>query len=224
MTTIQTNLSNIQQKIPANVTLVAVSKTKPASDISEAYLQVQRIFGENKALEMRDKHELLPKDIQWHFIGHLQTNKIKYIAPFVSLIHSVDSFKLLQEINKAAQKCNRKIACLLQFYIADEDTKFGFDEAEVEEMLESEAFQELKNIEICGVMGMATYTDNEEQIRTEFKHLKSNFERLKVSYFKDSAKFSIISMGMTDDFQIAIEEGSTMVRVGSAIFGTRNYL
>jgi pyridoxal phosphate enzyme (YggS family) len=224
MTTIQTNLDTICKQIPSNVTLVAVSKTKPIEYLLEAYNVGQRIFGENKALEARDKYDMLPKDIQWHFIGHLQTNKIKYIAPFISLIHSVDSLNLLIEINKAAAKNNRIIPCLLQFYIAKEESKFGFDDAEVEEMLKSEVFASLKNVEIRGVMGMATFTDDESIIRREFQLLKAAFDRLKSGFFHNSETFSEISMGMTDDFKIAIEEGSTMVRVGSAIFGSRQYL
>lgn len=223
MTLTQTNLASIKQQIPANVTLVAVSKTKPIEQLKEAYDAGQRVFGENKALELRDKHEALPKDIQWHFIGHLQTNKIKYIAPFVSLIHSVDSFKLLNEIDKIGKKTDRIIPCLLQFYIAEEESKFGFDMKEAEQMLNSTEFNELKNIEIHGVMGMATYTDNKEQIKKEFKHLSTIFHKLKEEYFSNNINFKELSMGMTDDFELAIEEGSTMVRVGSAIFGNRIY-
>lgn len=223
MTITQTNLLQIRQQIPSQVTLVAVSKTKPMPLLMEVYEVGQRIFGENKALEMRDKHEALPKDIQWHFIGHLQTNKIKYIAPFVALIHSVDSFKLLQEIDKAAKKCERVIPCLLQFYIAEEETKFGFDLDEVNVMLNSTEFLELNSIEIAGVMGMATYTDDQKQIAKEFKQLTSIFHLLKDQYFSHQSNFKEISMGMTEDFPLAINEGSTMVRVGSAIFGSRNY-
>lgn len=223
MTITQTNLLQIRQQIPSQVTLVAVSKTKPMPLLIEVYEVGQRIFGENKALEMRDKQEALPKDIEWHFIGHLQTNKIKYIAPFVALIHSVDSFKLLQEIDKAAKKCERVIPCLLQFYIAEEETKFGFDLDEVNVMLNSTEFLELNNIEIAGVMGMATYTDDQKQIAKEFKQLTSIFHLLKDQYFSHQPNFKEISMGMTEDFPLAINEGSTMVRVGSAIFGSRNY-
>lgn len=220
---IQENLNKIRNTIPLNVTLVAVSKTKPVTDLQEAYDAGQRIFGENKALEMRDKHQQLPKDIQWHFIGHLQTNKIKYIAPFVTLIHSIDSASLLEAVNKEAAKNNRIIDCLLQFHIAQEETKFGLDMKEATTLLESESFKNLKNINICGVMGMATFTDDNEQIRNEFKTLKNIFNTLKDSYFKDSEVFKEISMGMSDDYPIAIEEGATLVRVGSKIFGVRNY-
>ncbi len=223
MTLTQSNLANVKQQIPANVSLVAVSKTKPIEQLKEAYDAGQRIFGENKALELRDKHEALPKDIQWHFIGHLQTNKIKYIAPFVSLIHSIDSFKLLNEIDKIGKKIDRVIPCLLQFYIAEEESKFGFDMEEAQQMLNSTEFIELKNIEIHGVMGMATYTDNKEQIKKEFNHLSKIFSQLKATHFSNNINFKELSMGMTDDFELAIEEGSTMVRVGSAIFGNRIY-
>jgi pyridoxal phosphate enzyme (YggS family) len=223
MTITQTNLLQIRQQLPAHVTLVAVSKTKPIPQLIEAYEAGQRIFGENKALEVRDKYEAMPKDIQWHFIGHLQTNKIKYIAPFVSLIHSVDSFKLLLEIDKAAKKCNRIIPCLLQFYIAEEETKFGFDLEEAIQMLRSPEFKDLQHVEIAGVMGMATFTDNRVQIVKEFRHLSDNFHTLKNTYFAGQSSFKEISMGMTDDFDLAIAEGSTLVRVGSAIFGNRIY-
>jgi PLP dependent protein len=223
MTITQTNLLQIRQQLPAHVTLVAVSKTKPIPQLMEAYEAGQRIFGENKALEVRDKHEAMPKDIQWHFIGHLQTNKIKYIAPFVSLIHSIDSFKLLLEIDKAAEKCDRTIPCLLQFYIAEEETKFGFDLDEVIQMINSPEFKALHHVEIAGVMGMATYTNDNNQIIKEFRHLNSIFHELKGKHFANHPNFKDISMGMTDDFDLAIGEGSTMVRVGSAIFGDRVY-
>lgn len=209
--------------VPSDVTLIAVSKTKPVSDLQEAYDAGQRIFGENKALEMRDKYQELPKDIQWHFIGHLQTNKIKYIAPFVTLIHSIDSLSLLEAVNKEALKNDRVIDCLLQFHIAQEDTKFGLDIDEAKQLLESENYKNQKNIRIVGVMGMATFTDEVTQIRNEFKTLKDIFDFLKVNYFKDNDSFKEISMGMSDDYLIAIEEGATMVRVGSKIFGARNY-
>lgn len=220
---IQENLNKVRATIPSNVTLIAVSKTKPIADLQEAYDAGQRIFGENKALEMRDKHQELPKDIQWHFIGHLQTNKIKYIAPFVTLIHSIDSASLLEAVNKEAVKNNRIIDCLLQFHIAQEDTKFGLDVEEAINMLNSDNFKNLKNINIVGVMGMATFTDDVNQVRSEFKSLKNIFDTLKDSYFKDNDSFKQISMGMSDDYSIAIEEGATMVRVGSKIFGARNY-
>ena len=220
---IQENLNIVRATVPSNVTLIAVSKTKPVSDLQEAYDAGQRIFGENKALEMRDKHQVLPADIQWHFIGHLQTNKIKYIAPFVTLIHAIDSLSLLEAVNKEAAKNDRIIDCLLQFHIAQEETKFGLDIEEAKSLLESESFKNLKNINICGVMGMATFTDNAAQVRNEFKNLKNIFETLKENYFKDNGSFKEISMGMSDDYPIAIEEGATMVRVGSKIFGARNY-
>lgn len=213
----------ILQEIPENVTLIAVSKTKPASDIETLYQLGQRVFGENKAQELKEKYEILPKDIQWHFIGHLQTNKIKYIAPFVSMIHSIDSFKLLQEINRIAKNHNRVIPCLLQFHIAEEESKFGFDFHECEAMLQDPQFATLKNIQIAGVMGMATFTDNQEQVRQEFHHLKDIFQQLKSNYFSDNKEFKEISMGMTDDYPIAIAEGSTLIRIGSAIFGERQY-
>ena len=220
---IKENLDIVRATVPSDVTLIAVSKTKPVSDLQEAYEAGQRIFGENKALEMRDKHQALPDDIQWHFIGHLQTNKIKYIAPFVTLIHAIDSLSLLEAVNKEAAKNNRIIDCLLQFHIAQEETKFGLDMDEARAMLESESFKSLININICGVMGMATFTDDAAQVRDEFKSLKNIFETLKENYFKGNESFKEISMGMSDDYPIAIEEGATMVRVGSKIFGARNY-
>ena len=220
---IQENLNIVRATVPSNVTLIAVSKTKPVSDLQEAYDAGQCIFGENKALEMRDKHQVLPDDIQWHFIGHLQTNKIKYIAPFVTLIHAIDSLSLLEAVNKEAVKNNRVIDCLLQFHIAQEDTKFGLDMEEAKTLLESDSFKDLKNVNIVGVMGMATFTDDSAQVRTEFKNLKNIFDTLKENYFADKDSFKEISMGMSDDYPIAIEEGATMVRVGSKIFGARNY-
>lgn len=220
---IQENLNIVRATVPSNVTLIAVSKTKPVSDLQEAYDAGQRIFGENKALEMRDKHQVLPEDIKWHFIGHLQTNKIKYIAPFVTLIHAIDSLSLLEAVNKEAVKNNRVIDCLLQFHIAQEDTKFGLDIEEAKALLESDSFKDLKNVNIVGVMGMATFTDDAAQVRNEFKNLKNIFDTLKENYFADKDSFKEISMGMSDDYPIAIEEGATMVRVGSKIFGARNY-
>ena len=217
------NLEKIRQTVPEGVTLVAVSKTKPVEDLQAAYDAGQRVFGENHALEMRDKHEALPKDIQWHFIGHLQTNKIKYIIPFVSLIHSVDSPKLLHEINKEATKKGRKVDCLLQFHIATEETKFGLDYDEASAMLRSDDYKAMQNINIAGVMGMATNTDDMALVRSEFRNLKGIFEQLKADFFADKQDFAQISMGMSGDYPIAIEEGSTLVRVGSAIFGARNY-
>ena len=220
---IKENLNIVRATVPSDVTLIAVSKTKPVSDLQEAYDAGQRIFVENKALEIRDKHQALPDDIQWHFIGHLQTNKIKYIAPFVTLIHAIDSLSLLEAVNKEAAKNNRVINCLLQFHIAQEETKFGLDMEEARAMLESESYKNLNNINICGVMGMATFTDDAAQVRDEFKSLKNIFETLKENYFKGNDSFKEISMGMSDDYPIAIEEGATMVRVGSKIFGARNY-
>ncbi|MBQ21479.1 MAG: YggS family pyridoxal phosphate-dependent enzyme [Flavobacteriales bacterium] len=220
------NLQQIKASIPEHVTLVAVSKTKSNEAILEAYQTGQRIFGENKVQELTEKYESLPKDIEWHMIGHLQSNKVKYIAPFVSLIHGVDSFKLLKEINKRAAQNERVINCLLQIHIAEEDTKFGFDEKEVIELIKSEAFQDLKNIKIVGLMGMATFTDDENQIRKEFKGLKNLFDKLLTLSTQGTLstfKLSTLSMGMSGDYQLAIEEGSTMIRVGSSIFGERNY-
>ena len=222
-TMIKENLESIRLTLPDSVTLVAVSKTKPVSDLQEAYDAGQRIFGENHALEMRDKHEVLPQDIQWHFIGHLQTNKIKYIIPFVKLIHSIDSANLLEVVNKEAKKHDRVVDCLLQFHIAMEETKFGLDLDEARQLLDSEAYKQMQNIRICGVMGMATFTDDEVEVRKEFKHLKDIFDILKKDYFADQSWFKEISMGMSDDYPIAVEEGATFVRVGSKIFGARNY-
>ena len=220
---IKENLEKIRKTLPESVTLVAVSKTKPIGDVQEAYDAGQRIFGENHALEMRDKHEALPPDIRWHFIGHLQTNKIKYIIPFVTLIHSIDSANLLEAVNKEAKKHDRVVDCLLQFHIAQEETKFGLDMDEARQLLESETFQQMQNVCVCGVMGMATFTDDETEIRKEFKHLKMVFDTLKEEYFADQPRFKEISMGMSDDYPIAVEEGATLVRVGSKIFGARNY-
>lgn len=216
-------ITKLQSELPKDVTLVAVSKTKPVEDLQEAYNAGQRVFGENKVQELTDKYELLPKDIQWHFIGHLQSNKVKYMAPFVSLIHAVDSFKLLKEIDKQAQKNNRVISCLLQFHIADESSKFGLSLDEAQNLLSSNEFIELQNISIVGVMGMATFTDDTEQIRDEFRTLENYFHVIKSHFFKYNDAFKEISMGMSGDYQIAIEEGSTMIRLGSSIFGERNY-
>ena len=218
---IKENLEKIKSEIPDSVKLVAVSKTKPAEMIMEAYEAGHRIFGENKAQELAQKYQLLPKDIEWHFIGHMQTNKVKYIAPFVSLIHSVDSVKLMKEINKQAVKNKRVIDCLLQFHIAEESTKFGLNFEESEELIA--ALNEFKNIRFTGVMGMATYTDDKEQIHREFRQLHDYFDRLKEKYFSDKEYFKEISMGMSGDYKIAIEEGSTLVRLGTVIFGARNY-
>ena len=215
------NLLEIKSSLPDNVTLVAVSKTKPISDLMEAYDTGQRIFGENKIQEMAEKWEAMPKDIQWHMIGHVQTNKVKFMAPFVSLIHGVDSLKLLVEINKQAQKNNRIINCLLQIHIAEEETKFGLDENELNEILASKTFQEMKNIRIVGLMGMATFTENQEQIKKEFTHLKSIFDYLITKPKVQNLEPKTLSMGMSGDYQLAIECGSTMVRIGSSIFGGR---
>lgn len=215
-------LKNIQSEIPKNVTLVAVSKTKPVEDLQEAYDAGHRVFGENKVQELTEKQALLPKDIEWHFIGHLQSNKVKYIAPFVSMIHAVDSFKLLKEVNKQAKKNDRVVSCLLQFHIAEEASKFGLDLEEAQNMLSSDEFIELQNISIAGVMGMATFTDNQEQVRDEFRTLENYFNVLKSHFFKYNDAFEHLSMGMSGDYKIAIEEGSTMIRVGSSIFGSRN--
>ncbi|WP_321516457.1 YggS family pyridoxal phosphate-dependent enzyme [Marinifilum fragile] len=216
-------IEEIKNSIPDNVTLVAVSKTKPNEAIMEAYDGGYRIFGENKPQELTRKFEELPKDIVWHMIGHLQTNKVKYIAPFVSLIHAVDSLKLLKEINKQALKNDRVIDCLMQFHIADEDTKFGLDLNDAERIINSEEYQNMQNVRIVGVMGMATYTDDEKQIRSEFGNLKSIYSELKSKFFPDEESFKEISMGMSGDYKLAIEEGSTMIRVGSTIFGARDY-
>lgn len=220
---IHQNLQKIKSDLPTQVTLVAISKTKPVEAILEAYNCGQRIFGENKVQEMCDKQLLLPTDIQWHIVGHLQSNKVKYIAAFVSLIHAVDSLKLLQEINKQAAKNNRIIDCLLQIYIAQEETKFGLNFEETEQLLSSSTFQELKNVRIVGLMGMASNTDNTEQVRMEFRSLKNFFDKLKSQYLILGTQYSVLSMGMSSDYKIAIEEGSTMVRIGSSVFGERDY-
>jgi len=220
-TTIADRLLAIRTEIPSEVQLIAVSKTKPASAIKEAYKAGQRAFGENKVQEMVDKYEQLPKDIQWHLIGHLQTNKVKYIAEFVHLIHAVDSLKLLQEINKQAEKHQRIIPCLLQFHIADEEAKFGLDFSEAEELLQSREFIEMHNVQIVGLMGMSTFTENTEQIRDEFRNLNNYFQIIKSHYFKFNPAFKHLSMGMSGDYRIAIEEGSNMIRIGSTLFGTR---
>ncbi len=221
--TIAEQIKNITSSLPTTTRLIAVSKTKPAEDIQEAYNAGQRVFGENKALEMRDKHEALPKDIEWHFIGHLQTNKIKYIIPYVSLIHSIDSLNLLKEVNKEAAKKERRVDCLLQFHIAQEDTKFGLSFDEAVQLLSSEEYKQMENIRIVGVMGMATFTDNSDQVSAEFGSLRTIFDRLKKEYFSSVESFCELSMGMSDDYPLAIEQGSTLIRVGSAIFGKRNY-
>lgn len=220
---IKENLFQVKEQIGERATLVAVSKTKPNAAISEAYQSGQRVFGENKVQELVGKYESLPKDIEWHMIGHLQSNKVKYIAPFVELIHGVDSEKLLLAINKEGAKCNRKIKCLLQVHIASEESKFGFSKDELLQMLSSGITQSLSNVFICGLMGMATYTTDEAKIHKEFKYLSEFFAELKCRFFLNDKNFKELSIGMSGDFLMAIEEGSTMVRVGSAIFGERNY-
>ena len=219
---ISKNLNNIKSQLPTHVTLVAVSKTKPVADLMEAYDAGQRIFGENKIQEMTDKWEVMPKDIEWHMIGHVQTNKVKYMAPYVSLIHGVDSLKLLQEINKQAAKNNRVIDCLLQVYIAEEESKFGLDEQELDEILNEiqQNKENYKNIRIVGLMGMATFTENQNQIEKEFKHLKTIFDKYN-QLETSNLKLETLSMGMSGDYQLAISCGSTMVRIGSSIFGSR---
>ncbi|RLD85192.1 MAG: YggS family pyridoxal phosphate-dependent enzyme [Bacteroidetes bacterium] len=216
---IKDNLHHIEKELPPMVRLVAVSKTKPVEAIEEAYAAGQRVFGENKAQEMALKYEQLPRDIEWHFIGHLQTNKVKYIAPFVSLIHSVDSLKVLKEINKQAGKNKRVIDCLLQFHIAEEATKFGLNMEEAEEIIGVK--DDFANVKLVGVMGMATFTPDKAQVRREFKQLHSYFEILKKKFFVDDELFREVSMGMSGDYSIAVEEGSTLVRIGTLIFGKR---
>lgn len=219
---IQSNLQAIRKTIPDGVKLIAVSKTKPAENIQEAYNIGQRIFGENKVQDLVAKQPLLPDDIQWHFIGHVQTNKVKFIAPFINLIHAIDSLKLLNEVNKQAVKNNRTINCLLQFHIAEETSKFGLSIDEATEILSTTVYQNMENIKIVGVMGMSTFTEDMDQVRREFRTLRKIFEELKKNYFKQDIGFKEISMGMSGDFKIAIEEGSTMIRVGTSIFGLRN--
>ncbi|MBW6478501.1 MAG: YggS family pyridoxal phosphate-dependent enzyme [Bacteroidales bacterium] len=221
MSQIADNYHELISELPAHVILVAVSKTKTDNEIMELYNCGHRIFGESKAQELVPKYEALPKDIQWHMIGHLQSNKVKYIAPFVKLIHSVDSLKLLKTINKEALKNDRVIDCLLQVYIADEGTKFGLDLSEAMDIFESEEFRKMKNIRIRGLMGMATFTDDEQKIRKEFRQLRFDFNTVKKKYFREDDNFNQRSMGMSDDWAIAIGEGSTMVRVGSSLFGKR---
>ncbi len=217
------NIKEINNSIPSSVRLIAVSKFHPNEDIIEAYNAGQRIFGESKAQELTKKHEELPKDIEWHFIGHLQTNKIKYIAPFIHLIHSVDSARLLRNINKEAKKVNRVIPCLLQVHIAEEDTKYGFTFNECKALLASKEWQKYTNIQIVGLMGMATNTDNQKEINEEFKSLSHFFDEVKETYFPNDELFKELSIGMSDDYEIAIENGSTLIRVGSKIFGQRVY-
>ncbi|WP_345276737.1 YggS family pyridoxal phosphate-dependent enzyme [Litoribaculum gwangyangense] len=219
---IRENLNKIKSTLPEKVTLVAVSKTKPVSDLMEAYHGGQRIFGENKIQEMVEKYEAMPKDIDWHMIGHVQSNKVKYMASFVRLIHGVDNFKLLKEINKQAKKNDRVIDCLLQIKIAEEDSKFGMSAADASKIIQSKEFSELKHVKIVGVMGMATFTDNQDQIKKEFRFLKYTFDELK-KLITENFELQTISMGMSGDYELAIACGSNMIRVGSSIFGDRNY-
>lgn len=214
-------LLHIKSELPENVTLVAVSKTKPVSDLMQAYNAGQRIFGENKIQEMTEKYQQMPKDIEWHMIGHVQSNKVKYMIPYVKLIHGVDSLKLLKEINRQATRWRKKVNCLLQIHIAEEETKFGFDESELNEVLKQIETEKLENIMIVGLMGMATFTDNQEQIRREFQHLKTIFDKVR-KLTTDNCQMTTLSIGMSGDYQIAVQEGSTMVRIGSSIFGERN--
>jgi len=217
------NLARLREEVPAHVNIVAVSKTKPVEDLMQAYNEGQRLFGENKVQELIAKQPEMPDDVQWHMIGHLQTNKVKYIAPYIALIESVDSLKLLKEINKQAIKNAREIDCLLQFHIASEDSKFGLDLDEGEKLIKSEEFSDCRNIRIIGVMGMGTFTDDEVILRKEFSILKKVFDHLKASCFSNEKFFSVISMGMTGDYMIAVDEGSNMVRVGTGIFGSRYF-
>lgn len=216
--TISENISHFTSKLPKEVALVAVSKTKPNEDLMEAYQAGQRIFGENKIQEMTDKWEALPKDIEWHMIGHVQTNKVKYMAPYVSLIHAVDSLKLLKEINKRAKQNEREIRCLLQLKIAEEDSKFGLSKQDLMNLLEDQRITEFNHAKIVGLMGMATFTDDDAQIEREFAFLKQTFDELKAMH----PQLQILSMGMSGDYQLGIKHGSNMIRIGSAIFGERN--
>jgi PLP dependent protein len=219
---IKSNIINLRSAIPESCTIVAVSKTNPVEKIKEAYEAGQRVFGENRVQELTPKYEALPKDIQWHMIGHMQTNKVKYIAPFVHMIHSVDRVGVLEEINKQAARVGRTISCLLQIHIAMEDTKFGFSEEEVVALVTGAQIKKLSHISVEGVMGMATFSNDKDQIRKEFRNLRQFFERLKSSELPDNVRMKELSMGMSGDYQIAVEEGSTMVRIGSAIFGERS--
>jgi pyridoxal phosphate enzyme (YggS family) len=214
------NLLEIKASLPSHVTLVAVSKTKPVADLMDAYQAGQRIFGENKIQEMTEKWQQLPKDIEWHMIGHVQSNKVKYMVPYVKLIHGVDSLKLLKEINRQAVRWRKNINCLLQIHIAEEETKFGLDEEELNELLNSDELKEMQNIKIVGLMGMATFTDNQDQIKREFDHLKGVFDQYKTLQ-TPNFQLQTLSMGMSGDYQIAIDCGSNMVRIGSSIFGGR---
>ncbi len=220
---IQENIKSIKSKLPDNVRLVAVSKTKPNEDIMAAYNANQRIFGENKVQDLTKKYQELPKDIEWHFIGHLQSNKVKYIASFISMIHAVDSIKLLKAISKEAKKHNRSIDYMLQLHVAVENTKFGLSEQELYDMVSSEEFQNIENVNLRGIMAMASYTSDKQQIKDEFTLVKNTFDRLKKDFFADKQDFNEISMGMSSDYELAIEHGSTLVRIGSTIFGARQY-
>lgn len=222
MTQIASNIRSLKQQIPPSVRIVAVSKTKTVSDILEAYNSGQRSFGENRVQELMQKKDFLPSDIEWHFIGHLQSNKVKLVVPFIGMIHSADSFRLLKIINLEASRINRIVKCLLQIHIAEEETKFGFSMDEIIEMIRSEDLRKLNSVIICGVMGMATFTEDTEIIRKEFRYLAGCFNELRKGYFADEPGFKEISMGMSGDFKIAIGEGSTIVRIGSLIFGERN--
>ena len=221
--TIKEEIAKITAELPKGVRLIAVSKFHPAEAVMEAYEAGQRLFGENKVQEMVAKQEVLPKDIEWHFIGHLQTNKVKYIAPFVTMIHSIDSLHLLTEVNRQAEKVGRVINVLLQIHIAHEETKFGMTFDECRELLNEGTWKQLNHVQICGLMGMATFTDNMEQVDGEFAGLQAFFEELKGNWFADDTAFKDLSMGMTDDYPIAIRHGSTFVRIGTLIFGERNY-
>jgi len=223
MKDLKANYNKVLSDIPDNVTLVAISKTRTIEEIKNLYELGHRVMGESKAQELTPKYEKLPKDIKWHMVGHLQRNKVKYIAPFVEMIHSVDSLRLLNTINKEGEKNNRVINCLLQLHIAKEETKFGMSEEEITELLKSSDYKEMSNVSIKGLMGMATFTEDEEQVRKEFSELKQTFDKLKNSFFKSNESFTEISMGMTNDYKIGIEEGSTLVRIGTAIFGERDY-
>jgi pyridoxal phosphate enzyme (YggS family) len=221
MAQIASNIRSLKQQIPPSVKLVTVSKTKPVSDILDAYNTGHRYFGENRVQELLQKKDLLPQDIEWHLIGHLQTNKVKLVVPFISMIQSVDSYRLLKLINSEALAINRIINCLLQIHIAEEETKYGFSMTEIEEMLRSEDFSKLNSVRICGVMGIATFTNDTDRIKKEFRYLTACFNELRIEYFKNESDFKEISMGMSGDFKIAVSEGSTIIRIGSLIFGER---
>ena len=222
MSDIAANISRIKDELPQSVKLIAVSKTKPAEDILEAYNSGQKLFGENRVQELLGKKDLLPEDIEWHLIGHLQSNKVKYIVPFISMIQSVDSYRLLTVINNEASKIRRIVNCLLQIHLASDETKFGFSMDELKEMFDNEDFSKMESIRICGVMGMATFTDDYNLVKHEFDYLKSCFDSLRLKYFSTGRHFTEISMGMSGDYKIALEAGSTMVRIGSLLFGSRN--